>query len=217
MATNTTFASLLGDIRSYIERGFTADSDPLVYNQLPRLVNMSERKLARHFKILGTQESATSTMAIGVCVYQKPDRWRQTISINYGTGPANEQRKFLKGRSLEFSRRYWPNQTLVAPPLYYSDYNYDHWLILPTPDIAYPFEVMYYQLPPLLDETNTTNWVTEYAPDALLYGALLEAEPFIRNDARMALWKAQYDDALNAIKAEDMKRIIDRTSTRTGS
>jgi hypothetical protein len=39
------------------------------------------------------------------------------------------------------------------------------------------------------------------APDLLLYGALLEAEPFLKNDARVALWKSAYDIALEAYRS----------------
>jgi hypothetical protein len=39
------------------------------------------------------------------------------------------------------------------------------------------------------------------APDLLLYGALLEAEPFLKNDARVGLWKSAYDIALEAYRS----------------
>lgn len=39
------------------------------------------------------------------------------------------------------------------------------------------------------------------APDLLLYGALLEAEPFLKNDARVMIWKGAYDIALEAYRA----------------
>ena len=38
------------------------------------------------------------------------------------------------------------------------------------------------------------------APDLLLYGALMEAEPFLKNDARVTLWKSAYDMALDAYR-----------------
>lgn len=38
------------------------------------------------------------------------------------------------------------------------------------------------------------------APDLLLYGALLEAEPFLKNDSRLVVWKSAYDWALDAYR-----------------
>ena len=34
------------------------------------------------------------------------------------------------------------------------------------------------------------------APDLALYGALIEAEPFLKNDKRLAVWQGFYDTAL---------------------
>ena len=53
MAYAMTFASLQVDLRRYLERGFTLADDPYVYEQLPRLINMAERRIARDLKIQG--------------------------------------------------------------------------------------------------------------------------------------------------------------------
>lgn len=50
MAQNMTFASLQTDMRRYLERGFTLASDEIVYEQLPRLINLAERRIARELK-----------------------------------------------------------------------------------------------------------------------------------------------------------------------
>jgi hypothetical protein len=39
------------------------------------------------------------------------------------------------------------------------------------------------------------------APDLLLYGALLEAEPFLKNDSRLIVWASFYDKALQAYRS----------------
>ena len=74
---------------------------------------------------------------------------------------------------------------------------------------------MYYELPPLLSSVNQTNWLTEYAPQLLLYGTLLEATPFLKNDERIGVWQQFYDRALNALNTEDLKKMADRASFRT--
>ena len=48
----------------------------------------------------------------------------------------------------------------------------------------------------------------------LLYGSLLEAAPFLKNDDRIQTWQALYDRAVQAFNGEDLKRIIDRTAIR---
>jgi hypothetical protein len=215
MATTTTFTTLKEDIRRYLERGFTLASDQIVYEQIPRLINLAERRIARELKVEGLINVLTGTMSPGLAVYPKPDRWRSTVSFNFGTGDQNNEYNQLFPRSYEYVRSYWPNRTETDVPLFYAEYDYNNWIIAPTPDQAYPFEVLVYQLLPLLDETNQTNWLTEYAPQVLLYASLLEATPFLKNDERIPVWQQMYDRSAQALNGEDLSKILDRSARRT--
>ena len=214
MATTMTFTTLQQDVRRYLERGTTYASDPVVFEQIPRLINLAERRIARELKIQGFINVVSGTLQAGVAVYDKPDRWRDTVSINIGTGANNNTRKVLFARVYEYLLSYWPDRTATAQPIFYSDYDYSHWLIAPTPDAAYPFEVLYYELPPLLDDAVQTNWLTEYAPQLLLYGTLLEATPFLKNDERIPVWQNMYDRAAAMLNGEDLAKILDRAAVR---
>jgi hypothetical protein len=98
--------------------------------------------------------------------------------------------------------------------LYYGDYDYDHWALAPIPNSAYPLQIIYYSRIQPLDITNQENLLTREAPQALLYGTLLQAQGFIKNTDKLAMWKQYYDEAINALKGEDQKRMIDRNATR---
>src|SRR6267154_4819030 len=128
MPTAMTFNSLLADVQAYIERGTAVD--PTVLNQLPTLINDAEREIARELKIQGFIAAVTSVLTAGTSVYAKPDRWRETISMNFGNGtPGNFViRTSLYPRAYEYCRQYWPNEALTALPVYYADYNYSNWL-----------------------------------------------------------------------------------------
>ena len=214
MATSTTFTTLQQDVRRYLERGSSLAADPVVFEQIPRLINMAERRIARELKIQGFINVVTTSLSAGQSVLDKPDRWRDTVSITIGTGPTNDDRAPLYTRSYEYARAYWPNSTERDQPLFYADYDYNHWLIVPTPDAAYPAEIVYYQLPPLLDEDHQTNWLTDNAPEVLLYGTLLEAAPFLKNDERIPVWQAMYDRAAAMLNGEDLGKILDRNASR---
>lgn len=208
-----TYNSLLEDLRRYLERGNV--TDVTVFAQLPSLVGLAERDIATKLKILGFVNVVTSSMTAGVPVLDKPDRWRETASFNFGVGSDPlQERTPLFPRALEYCTTYWPNRILTAQPRFYADYDYQHWLVAPTPDQSYPFEVNYWQLPPLLDVGNQTNWLTDYAPNALLYGALLQCTPFLKDDARIATWKDFYVDQLGSLDGQDLQRILDRQVVR---
>lgn len=203
-----TYDSLLVDIRRYLERGFTAESDQIVYEQLPRLVTLAERRIARELKIQGFIRPVQTSLQVGVAVYAKPDRWRDTISMTVNGVP-------IFARSYEYLRNYWPNEASTGSPQFYADYDFQHWLIAPTPDTTGTLEIVYYEQPQLLGDDVQTNWLTEYAPDLLLYAALLEATPFLKSDDRIKVWQGMYDRAAQALTGEDMKRIMDRSAARS--
>ena len=203
-----TYDSLLVDLRRYLERGFTAESDQIVYEQLPRLITLAERRIASELKIEGFIVPVTTVLQSGVSTYMKPDRWRDTVSMNLEGKP-------IFARSFEYIRNYWPDPTQTGEPAYYADYDYQYWLIAPTPSQAKVLEILYYQQPPLLGPESQTNYLTEYAPYLLLYGALLEATPFLKNDERIGTWQAMYDRAAQGVNSEDLKRILDRAANRS--
>jgi len=203
-----TYDSLLTDVRRYLERGFTVESDEIVYEQLPRLVTLGERRIARELKIEGFIRAVQTPLQVGVAVYLKPDRWRDTVSMTVNGSP-------IYARSYEYCRSYWPDEAETGAPQFYADYDYQHWLITPTPATDQTLEILYYEQPRFLGEDFQTNWLTEYAPDLLLYATLLEATPFLKSDERVQLWQAMYDRAAQALAGEDLKRIMDRSANRS--
>jgi hypothetical protein len=207
-----TFASLQEDVRRYLERGYVEDTT--VFEQLPSLINLAERAIANELKFQGFINVVTTTLAPGTSTYDKPDRWRETISMNFGSGVGNTTRNPIFARSYEYCRTYWPDPTVQGVPEFYADYDYAHWLLVPTPDANYPLEILYYQQPPLLDDTNQTNWLTDYAPNALLYRTLLEATPFLKNDERIPTWSTMYGQQMQALNTMDLQKIVDRAATR---
>ena len=214
MATTTTFTTLKEDVQRYLERGATMSTDPVMVEQLPRLINLAERRIARELKVQGFINVVTGTLVPGQSVYPKPDRWRDTVSVNIGTRAGNNTRKQLFTRAYEYVRQYWPDESATGEPVFYADYDYTHWLFAPSPDAAYPFEILYYELPPLLDENVQTNWLTEFAPQLLLYGTLLEATPFLKNDERIQVWQAMYDRSAAMLNGEDLAKVLDRNAVR---
>lgn len=208
MSYSMTYDSLLEDVRRYLERGFTAESDAIVYEQLPRLVTLGQRRIARELKLQGFIRAVTTPLQTGVAVYLKPDRWRDTISMTIDGTP-------IFSRSYEYCRNYWPDEAETGTPEFYADYDYQHWLITPTPSAASTLEVLYYEQPRFLGDDFQTNWLTEYAPDLLLYATLLEATPFLKKDERIQTWQGMYDRAAQALAGQDSGRIMDRSAQRS--
>jgi hypothetical protein len=131
------------------------------------------------------------------------------------TTPVAGRRTFLYNRSYDYCVSYWPEPTLLGMPEYYADYDYEHYFIVPTPDLQYEVEIQYYELPVPLSDDNQTNWTTQYAPQLLLYGALMEAQPFLKTSERIPEFQALYDRAMAGITKEDQSRVTDDATVRS--
>lgn len=59
----------------------------------------------------------------------------------------------------------------------------------------------YYAKIPALSDDAPTNWLLTDGPDIYLYGSLLEAEPYLKNDPRIETWRGLLQVALTDIQA----------------
>lgn len=198
MAEAMTYSSLVQDIQDYAER----DDQPFL-NHIPRFIMLAENRLAIEARGLGYQRFATTEAPLDGRL-PKPARWRETAMIYYENAG---ETVFLKQRSFSFLKAYWPVASQQAPPEYYSDHDYEHFLVAPTPDQEYPVTVSYFERPVPLDSTNQTNWTTQYFPQGLLFASLLEAQPFLKRSERTAEFQGLYDRALAGLKSEVERRL----------
>ena len=202
-----TYDSLVTAIEQYLER-----NDASVVSQIPTFIALAEFEIAQQIKTLGQMQVVQSTMSINNPILPKPARWRKTTSMSVTANGVKSQ-VFL--RKYEYLNSY-NNNGATGVPLYYGDYDYDHWLLAPAPDAEYAFEVLYYERLIPLSSINQTNWITNNAPNLMLFGALLQAVIYLKNDDRV-VFQQKYDAALQAIKAEDMTRVGDRSAIAVDS
>ena len=205
MSAVLTYASLVSDILAYQER-----ADAQLIAQIPRCIMLAENKVATELKMLGFQAVVTGQLQPNQSTLAKPVYWKETISFNLTN--AAGQRLQLLPRSLEYCRNYWPNPTQTALPRFYADYNFDNFLIVATPDLAYNFELVYFARLTPLDDAHQTNWLTVNAPALLFYAAMLEVQTFLKNQAGRAMWQQDYDRAMAAYTGENTSRTSDRTT-----
>lgn len=203
-----TYDSLTSMVLQYLERQDTA-----VVNAIPTFISLAEFEIAQEIKTLGQLQVAESTMQAGDSIIPKPARWRKTVSMSI-TVDGKKQPVYL--RKYEYLKNYWPDTSQTSIPEYYADTDWEHWFIAPTPDLPYEFEVLYYERIAPLSSTNQTNWLTQNAPNAMLFGTLLQAMQFLKNDQRV-IFQQKYTESLQSLKAEDVARVGDRQAVAVDS
>jgi hypothetical protein len=202
-----TYDNLVNTVKQYLER-----SDASVVERIPTFITLAEFEIAQQVKTLGQIQVVQANMNVGNPVIQKPARWRKTVSMTLNNG-TQKSPVFL--RKFEYLQSY-NNEGSTGLPIYYGDYDYDHWLVAPTPDDDYQFEVLYYERLAPLSSENQTNWITNNAPNAMLFGTLLQAVIYLKDDQRQ-IFQQKYDMAMAALKAEDVTRIGDRSAVAVDS
>ena len=200
-AETMTYDSLVQDVIRYSER-----NDIAFVNQIPRLIMMTEQAIASEIKTLMQLSVVNTTLEPDNPVLEKPARWRKTTSMKINGAP-------VMTRSMDYITMY-QSESDPGQPMYYGDYDYDHWALAPIPDQAYPLQIIYYSRIQPLDATNQENLLTREAPQALLYGTLLQAQGYLKSLDKIPVWKGYYTDAIAALKGEDQKRMIDRNTVR---
>jgi hypothetical protein len=76
--------------------------------------------------------------------------------------------------------------------------------VFPTPDQSYTLELAYYQDIPTLSADADTNWLLTKAPDVYLYGALLQAAPYLKDAEETGLWLQAHDMVVAELEKEDL-------------
>lgn len=211
MAYVMTYDLLLDSVKRWTIR--QADTDYIT--ELPRLVDSTERKVARALKTLMSEEFVEDTFVIGQNLYQKPLRWLETISWQFGSGTNFTATKNCWKRQYEYLTTVYPDPTVQGVPDIFSDFQISYWVVGPAPNLEYPYRIRYYERPQPLDSNHQTNWLTEYAPDLMLYGLLLESVPFLENPD-VQTWQTFYDRKLGELLGEDMKRETTRQQKPRG-
>jgi len=195
-----TYSSLKTDIQTWAENTGTDFT-----NQLDTFIDNTQQKLSREIDPVGFNQNVTSSMSVGDRFVTLPSSIEPML-LNYLNIIVNDDRKFLEIKPIEYLQEYWPDSSLTDEPRYFANFDDNTLYIAPTPDQAYTMELGYQGRINPLSNTNTTNWYTENASDALLYGSLSEANLFTKNMEDYNIYKQKYVESVAAINNEARRR-----------
>jgi hypothetical protein len=89
--------------------------------------------------------------------------------------------------------------------------------VVPSPDSTYTSSIVYYTRIASLTDAATSNWLLAAHPDIYLFGTLVEAEPYLKNDERMPMWTSRLDKALMALRLQGERELHTGSSLRMRS
>jgi len=184
------------DLQTACVEWLARDQDATLIARIPTFFQLFEAKMNRS---LFVRQMESRTQAItDPAVTAEPEyvalpsdfQTMRRIRVSSETGKPSLQ--FLSGVQMDEMRT--QRQDVAGCPRYFTIFGNEIELF-PTPASITTLEMIYRQnLPSLV--SNTTNWLLALAPDAYLYGALLESAPYIKQDERIQIWGAAVQSAL---------------------
>ena len=84
----------------------------------------------------------------------------------------------------------------------------------PEPDGTYSTQMTYWAKVSSLGSGNTTNWLLDDHPDIYVYGSLVHTAPYLKDDARVAIWQSLLESALEQLDRATEDEMFSGTLTR---
>lgn len=195
-----TYDELVTNIRNYTE----VDANVFTNSVINTFILMTENKILRD---------------IDLDVFKLEVQGNLSPSNKFLTMPTNilthrylilntpDDQIFLEFRDTSFMKEYWPDGSEEGQPKYYSVWDQNTFYVAPTPDLAYDVELGYIYKPPQLSPSNPTTWVSINAPEALLYGCLIQAYSYTKGPADLiAYFNNAYKEAIQGLGIEQQGR-----------
>lgn len=178
-----TYAALQAGVVDWLHRANLAA-------RVPEFIQLAEAEINRKLKIGPKEIPVALTMTPGSRFVARPTDMGQPIAVWRG----DERLTATLAASLD------PNTTMAGAPMYWAvdgvNLAFDK-----LADQAYPITFRYVQ-DTRLSDSNPTNEVLLRSPDLYLYGALAQAAPYMRDDARAGMWKSEFLRILRDVNTE---------------
>lgn len=186
----TNYTELQKSIANWADRD---DMGPFI----PDFVALCEARFNRELRLRSMEQKWEADTVGGQANYALPPNFLQMREFRLNTTPTTSLR-YVSPEIYEA----W-NMSSGQPNFYTIIANEIR--LGPVPAGVYNMEMLYWAKFPKLSGTTPANWMLQNAPDVYLYGSLMEMEPFLQNDARIAVWSAGYQKAISDIQLQDDK------------
>lgn len=190
-----TYAQLKTAIQDYTE-----NSETSFVTHLPDFIRASEDRIFKLVDLEVFRKNATSTLTSSDPYLSVPTDYLSSFSLSITNGSTKQ---FVLQKDVNYLQEYNPNPATTGTPKYYAFFDIDNFILAPTPDSNYAVELHYYYRPASLTAgaDSGTTWLSENAPNALLYGSLVEAYIYMKGEQDMlGMYEKQFQEALSRIK-----------------
>jgi hypothetical protein len=185
-----TYTALKASVAAYLARTDLTD-------QIPDFITFAENRLRRELRIRQMLKTVTATTTAADGTVGLPTDFLEVRDFVVNGNPVQP---LNYSSPSAFSRN--SRSTDQGKPLDYTVLA-SEFQLAPQPDAVYTLKLLYFAAPEYLRSSVATNVFLANCPDALLYASLIEAEPYLMNDARINTWGTMYDRAISTLTRSD--------------
>ena len=188
----STYAELQTAVANWLDRADLTD-------RIPEFIALAEARMNRVLRIRLMEGKYTASTVAAQRNYALPAGYLQMRNLQINTTPIRPCQYVTP----EIYDRLYGSTTTGTPEIYTIIANEIQ--LGPIPAGVQTIEMLFYKKITALSGSNTTEAMLTDNPDVYLYGALLEAEPFIMNDERVGLWAQGFQQAISDLQEQDNK------------
>jgi len=187
-----TYAELQTAVANWLDRDDLTD-------RIPEFITLAESRFNRLLRLRSMEAKYTANTVAAQRNLALPTGYIQMRNFQVNTSPLTT----LSYVTPEIYDRLWGGSTGGTPKFYTILAN--EVSFGPIPGSVMEVEMLFYKKFDNLSVTTTTNTLLTDSPDVYLYGSMMEAEPFIMNDERVALWATSLSKAISELQEQDNK------------
>ena len=190
-----TYSTLKTAVQDYLE-----STESSFVTNLPTFITTTEERILKNVQLDNFRKNVTGHASKDNTYLATPSDFLSPFSLAVIDSSSNYNYLLLK--QVSFIRDFTPNASTTGLPKYYSEFDDNSFLLAPTPDSAYDVELHYYYRPASLTTTTgiETTWLSENAPNAMLYGCLVEACTYLKNYEAIPTYEQKFQEALLGLK-----------------
>jgi hypothetical protein len=180
--------------------------------RIPEFIALCEAKLNRILFVPKMEVRATTTVDMNSAepeFISLPDDFQSMRRVRLSSVTGKPRLNFMSQTQLDDYR--FSTENIAGQPIYFTIMG-DEMELAPTPNEGFTVEMVYRRNIPAL-ASNTTNWLLTAAPDAYLYGALMESAPYIKEDERVAVWATGFATVVSDLNTLGFKNSFDAGPT----
>ena len=179
---------------------FSENSETSFVNNLPVFIRAAEERIFKLVDLENFRKNALATMTTSNKYLAAPSDFLSAFSLSISNAGSSE---FLLIKDVNFLQQYWPAASSTGTPKFYALFDDSNFLIAPTPDSDYNVELHYYYRPASLTDGSEsgTTWLSVNAPNALLYGSLVEGYIYMKGEQDvMGAYEKRFQESLMRLK-----------------